>query len=265
MRGLMTARAIWKASLEFDGVRVPVKLYAAVEERGVQFRLLHAKDGVPVRQRLVDRSSQEEVAPEDAQRGLELEPGLFVVMRPREIAAAAPKPSRAIEVTRFVPATVIDSSWYERPYFLGPDASAADYGALLRALGETNLCGIARWTLRGRRYFGALEARDSHLALIALRPAQEHVAAMSLPEPDKSIRAGERELAGQLVAALAGPFDPALLRDEYRERVLALVAAKSKGRPFKTRTEVMPRSAGDLQRALRQSLRATRQKRRAAA
>lgn len=261
----MPARAIWKASLEFGGVRVAAKLYAAVEDRGVQFRLLHAKDGVPVRQRLVDRGSQKEVAPEDAQRGLELEPGLFVVMRPREIAAATPKPSRVIEVMRFVPLAAIDSSWYERPYFLGPDASAADYGALLRALGETHLCGIARWTLRGKRYFGALEARDSHLALIALRPAQEHVAALPLPAPDKSIREGERELASQLVAALAGRFDPALLRDAYRERVLALVEAKSKGRSYRARRETMPRSVGDLQRALQQSLRATRQKRRAAA
>jgi DNA end-binding protein Ku len=261
----MAARAIWKASLEFGEVRVPVKLYAAAEDRGVQFRLLHAKDRVPVRQRLVDRSSQQEVAPEDAQRGLEVEPGLFVVMRPREIAAAAPKPSRTIEVMRFVPAAAIDISWYERPYFLGPDSSTADYGALLRALGETGLCGIARWTLRGRRYFGALHARDSHLALITLRPAQEHVAALPLPGPDPSIRAGERELAGQLVAALAGRFDPAALRDEYRERVLALVAAKAKGRSYRPAREAMPRSAPDLQRALQQSLRAAGKKRRAAA
>jgi DNA end-binding protein Ku len=218
-----------------------------------------------VHQRLVDRSSGEEVAPEDAQRGLELEPGVFVVMRPREIDAAAPKPSRVIEVTRFVPAPAIDPSWYERPYFLGPDASAADYGALLRALGETDLCGIARWSMRGKRYFGALETRDSHLALIALRPAQEHIAAVSLAEPDRSIRAGERELAGQLVAALAGPFDPRALRDEHRERVLALVEAKSKGLSYKVRKEAVPRTASDLQRALQQSLRATRQKRRAAA
>jgi DNA end-binding protein Ku len=261
----MAARAIWKASLEFAGVRVPVKLYAAAEDREVRFRLLHAKDGQPVRQRLVDRSSGEEIAPEDVQRGLELEPGLFVVMRDREITAAAPRPSRVLEVMRFVPAPAIDSSWYERPYFLGPDASAADYGALLRALSETKLCGIARWNMRGRRYFGALLARDRHLALIALRPTQEHVAAMPLPGPDPSIRPGERELAGQLVATLAGPFDPDALRDEYRERVLALIAAKARGRTYRPRREVVPRATPNLERALQQSLRASRRKRRAAA
>ena len=261
----MTARAIWKGSLEFGGVRVPVKLYAAAEDRDVQFRLLHARDGVPVRQRLVDRSTGEEVAQEDAQRGLELEPGLFVVMKPREIAAATPKPSRSIELMRFVPPPALDSSWYQRPYFLGPDASARDYGALLHALGETGLCGIARWTMRGRRYFGALEARQTHLALIAMRSAGEHVAAPALAEPDKSIRESELALAKQLVGALAGPFEPDALRDEYRERVLALVTAKAKGRAYKVHKEALPSELGDLQLALKQSLRVSRGKRRAAA
>jgi DNA end-binding protein Ku len=256
---------MWKASLEFEDVRVPVKLYAAAEDRDVQFRLLHAQDGVPVQQRMVDRSTGEEVAQEDVQRGLELERGVFVVMKPREVEVASPEPSRSIELLRFVPPPALDSSWYQRPYFLGPDASAQDYGALLRALGETGLCGIARWTMRGRRYFGALEARDSHLALIAMRSADEHLAAPALPEPDKSIRESERALAKQLVGALEGRFDPDVLRDEYRERVLALVAAKAKGRSYRPRKEAVPSEIRDLQRALKQSLRASRGKRRAAA
>jgi DNA end-binding protein Ku len=258
------ARAIWKASLDFEDVRLPVKLYAAAEDRDVHFRLLHARDGVPVRQRMVDRSTGEEVSQEDAQRGLELERGLFVVMTPRDVAAVTPKPSRSIELVRFVPPPALDSSWYQRPYFLGPDGSDQDYAALLRALGESGLCGIARWTMRGRRYFGALEARETHLALIAMRSAGEHVAAPALPEPDKSIRESERALAKQLVSALEGPFEPGSLRDEYRERVLALVKAKAKGRSYRPRKETLPSEVGDLQRALKQSLRASRGKRRAA-
>ncbi len=261
----MTARAIWKASLEFGAVRIPVKLYAAVEDRGVQFRLLHAKDGVPIQQRLVDRRNDEEVAQETAQRGLELEPGLFVVMQPAEIDAAALAPSRAIELMRFVPRAAIDCSWYERPYYLGHDASAPDYGALRDALRESDLRGIARWTMRGRRYFGALQAHTSHLVLIALRSPGEVAAAAKLDLPEKAVREPERALAGQLIAALDGPFDPESLRDEYRERVLALVEAKSKGRKYAARREGVPKPNDDLARALKQSLRATQQKRRAAA
>jgi DNA end-binding protein Ku len=213
---------------------------------------------------MVDRSTREEVAPEQVQRGLELERGLFVVMTEQDLAAVRPEPSRSIEVMRFVPPPALDSSWYQRPYFLGPDASSVEYAALLRALDDTGLCGIARWTMRGKRYFGALESRKTHLALVSMRSAREHVAAPALPEPDRSIRESERALAKQLVGALAGPFEPEALHDEYRERVLALVKAKAKGRPYKVRREPMPREVDDLQRALKQSLRATRQKHRAA-
>src|SRR5215510_2653804 len=114
-------RAMWKASLELGKLRVPVKLYGGVEERKIHFRLLHAKDRVPVAQRMVDPRSDEEVPAEDIRRGIELEPGLFVVVAPEERESAQPEASRAIAVTRVVPRDAIDIAWFERPYFLGPD------------------------------------------------------------------------------------------------------------------------------------------------
>jgi DNA end-binding protein Ku len=262
----MAARAMWKASLDFGGLQIPVKMYAAVEDRDIHFRLLHAKDSVPVKQQLFDPRSGEEVPSDAVQRGVALEPGVFVVLSRAELEAAGVTPSRAIEVTRFVPRGAIDLAWYSRPYFLGPDASAPDYAALVAALRESDLLGVARWTMRGERYFGALEARDSHLALISMRGANEVVSAAQLDLPSGTpVRPAERKLADQLVAALDAKFDPAQLENDHRARVFAMIEEKAKGsRPRKVERVAAAAATDDLTRALKQSIARARPKPRAA-
>jgi DNA end-binding protein Ku len=259
-------RATWKASLELGRVRVPVKLYGAIEERKVHFRLLHAKDRVPVVQRMVDPRTQEEVPAEEIRRGIELAPGVFVVVEPDEQESAQPKPSRSIAVTRVIPRDALDIAWFERPYYLGPDGSNADYFALASVLAQAEQVGIARWVMRGKQYFGALAPHGRHLTLIALRGADEVVTPDALAHPSgPAISAAERKLGEQLVTALDGPFDPSELRDEYRERVEKLIAAKRRGRRFAVKESGPPRARGDLGEVLRRSLVAARKDRDAAA
>jgi DNA end-binding protein Ku len=256
------ARAMWKAALRFGKDELPVKLYAAVEDRGVHFRLLHAKDHAPVTQRMVDPVGEAEVPLEEVRRGLEVEKGVYVVLDERELGAVQPAPSRAIEVTRFVPRAAIDPGWYRRPYWLGPDGRDAEYFALARALEESERHGVARWVLRKKRYVGALAGRGGYLALIAMAPAEEVVTSAQLPRPEGSpIRKEERQLAEQLLAALDAPFDPAALRDPLRERLRELVEAKAEGRTLAPEREPERRAPKDLQRALRASLAAAKEKR----
>jgi DNA end-binding protein Ku len=253
---------MWKAELELGSERIPVKLYAGAQDRDIHFRLVHAKDKAPVQQRMIDPRTREPVDPKLIRRGVELEPGVFVVLGDDERDSLAPKPARTIELTRFVPAGAIEFGWYARPYFLGPDGAATSYGALLEVLRERELRGIARWTMRGRRYFGALAAHERTLALVTLRPAEEILTAAQLSPPDgRPASAGERALAEQLVAALDAPFEPAELRDEYRERVLALIQAKAKGRRLPAAREAAPRPFTDLSAALERSLKAARKRR----
>lgn len=195
-----------------------------------------------------------------AQRGLELEKGLFVILRPEDLAAAEPPASRLIEVTRFVPKDAIDVGYYERPYLLGPDeGSAASYFALAEALRASGRRGIARWVMRRKRYFGALEARGPYLSLVSLRTADEVVPEDRLERPQGGgVSDAERRLAEQLVAALDAPFDPTMLRDDYRERVLALIEAKAAGRRYVVSEPPPPAAAPDLTAALRESLRAAK-------
>jgi len=256
------ARAMWKAALRLGDYELPVKLYAAVEDRGVHFRLLHAADQVPVVQRMVDPESGAEVPSGEIRRGIELDRGVFVVLRPEELARAEPAPSRAIEVTRFVPRREIDLAWYSRPYLLGPDGRSDEYFGLARALEDEQRYGVARWVMRGKRYFGALGPREGRLALLALRPAEEVVVAGRLTAPrGPEVRKGERDLAEQLLSALDGPFEPEMLRDEHRERVLELVAAKAEGRRVRKVQAPAPKPTEDLSEALGASLRAAKERR----
>jgi DNA end-binding protein Ku len=254
---------MWKAALRLGDWELPVKLYAAAEDRGVHFRLLHAADRVPVAQRMVDPGSGDEVPTSEIRRAVELERGVFVVLSPEELTGAEPKPSRAIEVTRFVPRAAIDLAWYSRPYLLGPDGRGDDYFALARTLEDERRCGVARWVMRGKRYFGALGAREGRrLALLALRSAEEVVVAGEIAAPrGPEVRKGERELAEQLVSALDGPFEPGMLRDEHRERVLELIQAKAQGRRVRKLQAPPPKPTADLTAALRASLRAAKERR----
>jgi DNA end-binding protein Ku len=259
------ARAMWKASLEVGPVRIPVKLYAAVEERGVHFRLLHAEDGVPVRQRMVDPRTGDEVPAEAIRKGVEVEPGRFVLLTERDLAAVAPASSRTIEVMRVVPRAAIDPAWYARPYYLGPDGRSREYVTLATALGDRNVA-VARWVMRRSRHVGAIEARGPHLVLLSLRASSDVVPAERLaPIRGPEIRQAERALAEQLVAALDAPFEPAMLRDEHRERLLALVEAKAAGRGYEVQKARPPRASADLAHALKRSIAAAKEARRAAA
>lgn len=227
----MTARAIWKAVLRMGEASVPVKLYSAVEDRGLHFRLLHAKDRVPVEQRMVHPGTGEPVPYEETRRGWEADPGTFVVLDHEDLAAAEPAASRDVEITRFVPPEAIDHRWYDRPYFLGPDGDPAAYAAVARALADSGREGVARWTMRKKSYLGALVPEDGRLALVTLRPAGEVISAEELEAPSgRELDAREKKMARQLVAALAGEADLSDLRDEHRERVLELVAAKAEGK-----------------------------------
>lgn len=263
----MAARAIWKGVLRFADVEVPVKLYSAVEDRKVHFRLLDAERKAPVEQRMVHPENGEPVPKEEVRKGYEAEPGVFVVLDDEDLAAAQPPPSRDIELTRFVDPDEIDPPWYERPYWLGPDGEEAHqpYFALARALEREGRQGVARWTMRKKGYLGALSTRDGRLMLVTLRHAGEVISAADLPAP-RGRKLAERELAmaRQLVEALEDEFRPEEYQDEYRESVRELIAAKAEGKPAKV-VELRPKPpADDLDRALAASLERAKEGRRRA-
>jgi DNA end-binding protein Ku len=256
------ARAIWKGVIRFGEEAVPVKLYSAVEDRGVGFRLLSAKSHRPVQQRLVHPVTGEPVPADEVRRGFEAEEGVFVLLEDEELAGLEPEPSRDIEITRFVPPEAIDHRWYDRPYWLGPDGDRKAYDTLAAALGKEGREGVARWSMRKKEYAGALLVEDGRLMLITLRRAGEVLAADELPAPaGRKLDAKELRMAEQLVAALEDEFDPAAFRDEYRDRVLELVEAKASGRTLKLPKPQPREETASLRDALAASVAAARKER----
>ena len=231
----MGARAIWKANLRFGGVDVPVKLFSAVQDRAVHFRLLDAKRHEPIKQHMVDPETGDVVESGDIRRAFETGEGELVILGDEELAEAVPKPSRDIEITRFVPVGEITHPWYDRPYWLGPDEDGeGPYFALVQALRKREVEGFARWVMRNKEYVGALRVEGDHLMLITLRHAGEVVPASALTPPSgRALDEREVAMAKQLVAAMEDTFDIAAYHDEYRERVLELVEAKAAGKVVK--------------------------------
>lgn len=255
------ARAIWKGVLRFGSAEVPVKLYSAVQDRSVHFRLLDRRTRTPVKQRMVDPLKGKEVPYDEVRRGYEVEEGVFVVLDEEELEELEPAKSRDIDVTRFLDPEVINHQWYDRPYHLGPDGDDVEYFALVKALERKGQEGVARWTMRNKEYLGALRAEDGHLMLITLRHAEEVIPASALEPPGgRKPEAREMKMAEQLIDALAAEFDPSEWRDEYRDRVLELIEAKSEGKTVEFRQPEKRRTAGDLAASLEASIAAARER-----
>lgn len=252
----MAARAIWKGTLRIGSDKVPVKLYSAVQDRSVHFHILDQHDQQPVKQRMVDPETDKEVQYDQIQKGLETEPGVFVVFKPEELERLEPEASRDIEVTRFVSPERINHQWYERPYYLGPDSDDdATYFALAKALASSEREGVARWVMRKKRYAGALRARDGYLVLVTLRHAEEVLPAKDLPAPPgRPLDPKEINMGQQLVSALEDQFRPEDFHDQYRERVMQFIEAKAKGHPPKLKSIAEKSGPPSLADALAASL-----------
>jgi DNA end-binding protein Ku len=253
----MGARAIWAGEIKIGSTSVPVKLYSAAQDKSIHFHILDAKKKTRVKQHMVNAESGEEIESKKIQKAYEVEPGTFVVLNEDELSSLEPKASRDIEITRFVPAGQISHLWYERPYFLGPDGNNEAYFALAEALRNQKKEGVARWVMRKKAYVGALRPNDDYLALITLRHADEVLSARDLPAPHaRGLTAKELKMAEQLVGALEGEFNPEDFRDEYRDRVLGFIEAKSKGRKVKLSAPREKRPSASLADELSKSLKA---------
>lgn len=254
----MAARAMWKATIVAGDLTVPVKLYAAVQDRSVHFRLLHEQDMAPVVQKMVDPRTNKPVDDGDVRKGFEVEPGVFVLLTEEDEEALAPPDSREIVIEQVLPRLSVDDRWYDRPYFLGPDGDAGTYFALTEALGGPDQIGVARWTMRKQRYAGALHAADGYLMLETLRHEGEVLQVEPLKTPqDRVPDPRELALAEQLVSALRDDFDPDVFRDEYREKLLELIELKGSGKIVKMPRQRKPKPEHSLLESLEASLKET--------
>ena len=253
------ARAIWKGSLGFGLVNIPVELFTAVRDSRPRFRLLHRKDESPVEYRRVCQRDGQPVAWEDLVKGYEYAKGQFVTLSKDDFETAALEKSKTVEVLEFVDATAVDDRFFEQPYYLVPaKGSERAYAVLREALRKSGKIGIARIILREKQHLAAVEVADKAMVLTMMRFAEElvDVDAFSLPS-DALVRDKELDLAMALVDGLSGDWQPEKYKDEYVANLMRIIQAKLKGKsPKLTMTDATPGQAEviDLMERLRQSL-----------
>jgi DNA end-binding protein Ku len=226
------ARALWKGSVSFGLVNIPIELHTAVRDHRPRFRMLHAKDASPVRFERVCIRDGHPVAWEDLVKGYEYEKGRFVVVTKEDFRAASLEKTRTIDIIDFVDADEIDDRFFETPYYLVPAKGGERAYALLReAIRESGRIGIAKFILRDAQHLAAVEVIGEALVLSVMRFADELVKVDQFDFPAaKNIRAQELQMAKALVNSLAAQWDPAKYTDQYRENLMKIIQAKLKGR-----------------------------------
>jgi DNA end-binding protein Ku len=262
------ARALWKGSISFGLVNIPVELHTAVRDHRPRFRMLHADDKSPVKFERVCVRDGQAVAWEELVKGYEYSKGRFVVVTKDDFEAAALEKTRTVDIIDFVEADEIDDRFFETPYYLVPTRGGERAYALLRtAIRESGRIGIAKFILRQAQHLAAVEVIGRAIVLTVMRFADELVDVDSFDLPgDQGQRKSEVEMAKTLIGNLAAGWNPSKYTDEYRDNLMRIIKAKMKGRRVELEAAAEPRAAKvvDLMERLRQSLAESGPKKRAA-
>ena len=255
------ARALWKGSIAFGLVNIPIELHTAVRHSRPSFRMLHAKDHAPIKFERVCVRDGQPVAWEDLVKGYEYEKGHFVTLTKEDFRTAAVEKTRTIDIIDFVNADEIDDRYFETPYYLTPAKGGERAYALLReAIRESERIGVAKFILRDTQHLAAVEVIKDALVLTTMRFADELIDATSLSFPAASgMRKRELDMAKALVDSLAAEWDPSKYTDDYRENLMRVIKGKIKGKPVTLTAPDEPRQAEvvDLMERLRRSLEQT--------
>jgi len=250
---------MWKGSIAFGLVNIPVELYSAVRDHRPKFRLLHAKDEEPVRYERVCQKEGKPVAWEDLVKGYEYAKGQFVVLTKDDFKTAAVEKTKTIDILDFVDPKEVDERYFETPYYLQAGKGADRAYALLReAIRDSGKIGVAKIILRDAQHLAAVEAIGDALVLTMMRFSDALADLGDFTFPKKAdIRPAELKMAGQLIDNLVSKWDPDKYTDEYKENLMRVINAKMKGKkPRLVDEDHTPKQAEvvDLMARLRASL-----------
>ena len=258
-------RTTWNGSLSFGLVSIPVGLAPATKPAArtsdVSFRMLHRECGTPIKQKRYCPKHERDLEPDEIVKGFEVAKGQFVFVEDGDLEAIAQHDdSRSIEIARFVDAAQVDPIFFDRTYFLVPAQAAAarrPYVLLLNAMRESGMAAIGRFVQQGKEKFCLIRPKGDALALETLFLAADVYSQAEIDEAvaDAEVKKPELDLAQQVIASLAGDFEPEDLHSDYRRDLRALLEAKIAGEditvpePVEAETPVV-----DLMEALKRSV-----------
>ena len=257
----MAARAIWRGTISFGMVSIPVKLLTATESQDISFRQLHAEDNSPIK--LIRRCAADgqDLSPDEIVKGYEYSKDRYVIIDEGDLEQLPVASKRAIELTAFVNASEIDPIYFEKAYFLEPEeVGRKPFALLVKVLQERNFLAVGKISIRTKERLCALRIREDGLVLETLYYADE-VRAPESTLPAVTVSAAEMKIANALIDLLEAKFDPTEYKDEYREAMMAVITAKLDGQEYVAAPAPEALApAVDLMAALRASVEAAKQR-----
>jgi DNA end-binding protein Ku len=228
------ARTIWKGSLSFGLVNVPVGLYPATQDKAIHFNQLEAGTSDRIRYKKVNERTGKEVEASRIVKGFDLGGGEYVILTDDELAAAEPERSRLIEITDFVDLDEIDPVFYRSTYYLAPEGEAAGkaYALLRQVMRESHKVAIGTLVMRNKEYPVAIRPDDEVLKLETMYFSDEiRSPTKELPDLPGAGELSEREIsmAKLLLESMESEWDPSRYHDTHRQKVEELVEAKQQG------------------------------------
>jgi DNA end-binding protein Ku len=258
------ARAIWTGSLSFGLVSIPVGLYSATEDKAIRFHQFQEGTTDRIRNKRVNERTGDEVEYAEIVKGYDIGGGEYVIVKPEELEAVEPGPTRTIEIVDFVDLEAIDPIYYKSSYYLGPQGNDGQraYELLREAMGASKKIGIATLVMRSKQHLVAVRPEEKVLALETMffsDEVRDPTREIGTLPGDLTFKPREIETAKLLIDSMSAEWNPENYSDTYRERVEELIDRKRQGETIVTDNE--PRTAApvvDLMDALQASVEAAR-------
>ncbi len=258
-------RSIWKGHIRFLMVAIPIRVYNAIEAtEKIQFNQLHREDFGPIGYDKRCKKCNQVVTSDDITKGYQYEKDRYALVEPEEIAKVKIKTTRAVDILGFVDAEEIPPTFYDSPYYIGPDGPVAEkpYALLLQVLKDTGKVGLAKVVLRDREDLVAVFPHESGIVLQKLRYPAEVRSIEDVPELDHVQKLDKKELtlATSLVENMITSFKDIDTVDHYHEALRKLIDSKIKGKKVTAFEEIEEMPRLDIMTALKKSLQASSRK-----
>ena len=265
------ARAIWKGSISFGLVNIPIALYPATRREEFKFRLLRKTDLSPVNYKRVAEKDGKEVPWDQIVKGYEYEKGKFVVFKDEDFQRVDVEATQTVDIQDFVELDEIDPIFFYKPYYLEPQKGGDKAYALLRdALKDSKRVGVAKVVIKTREYLAGVKPEDGALVLELMHFADELADTTKLHIP-KKVEIGEREItmAKSLIDSMSSKWNPEKYKDDYREALMEVIEEKveSGGKEIEEKPKKAPKPTKviDLVSVLQKSLEETGAKKKTSA
>lgn len=256
---------MWKGSISFGLVHIPIKLYSATENKDIKLRMIHKECNSPIKYERTCPVCNKEVENNEIVKGYEYEPGKFVLLDAEDFEKLEQEQTKSVEIIDFVKLAEIDPIYFNRSYFIGPNENGQKaYTLLKQAMEQSGKIGVAKITIRSKQHLAVVRVYKTVLVLETIYFPDEVRNVDQVPSIPEALELTKKEMdtAIQLIEQLTTPFEPEKYTDDYRNALTELIQGKITGNEVKITKDAPKANVVDLMDALQASIDQTKPKKR---